>query len=585
MMVPVLRDSSSRPYYVAFKRDGPLINCVQLRLDSKDRCFTVFQRAVRVPAGIAAAKSSFVFVHREMTGVEIRHLVWDAFFAEAEAEIDGLLLSKVHYRFWTDVAVSTSLSSNGGSIHFNETQIARLSIALQEAAALMDKGCTVFVPFVETPSGRRGFTLVSLAPPTAAAARPATTIRLASMNEECKLFKVEILPSAAGVTLPDLSGLVLRPANLPYVDRVALVQKLVDRYWYREGITPVVDSARFFAQNHFFSYISAGIANLVMFNAQMGWRIQEGIARVCCSGGVTKTLVPVGVVSAPPGPRSSFIVIGRRLRDVEIYLAYMDHNLQVVFWTIGYSNSIQSVFDFVDPSDQVQRPGLVFDSTLDGIQSMPVAPSPSLYDRAFARTLFWDALYEVWDRRYDSLTIVQRPALDSVGTFFRYYPRLPGGTVSRYAMPLGAVDATRIEKVLRAMLIDPSMRAFLVPLPGERPRVSFAAIVRNGLDQISSVLVWSTGETYRLEVDNFDVGVVFTLAHIIAPEDMSVLFEKPIDDFWTADNYAKNLHSRARDIALCMALHPRLGEQADVRILGNDMVRLCLGFGKAPLLA
>jgi hypothetical protein len=559
MLIPLM-PAGELHFFVACKRDGSDVNIVQLRINFSGGRVSGVQRRLRLPDAFKDRFQHMQFTSCMMPYRDIALLFWDAFHAESHSMVQRLLTDRPQHAPWQNpgpiFVICTGPQCFTAPNHASQRmypaeRVTELSVVLLEAMASPPaQAFSITVP-VDVRDGKRRYLAVIRE-------GGSTRINVVGLMDDGSVFG--IIFRNANVLMPNFEvvSVSINPQS-----RGELIQSVVRAYWTppTNRIVPVGNSERLFQNDHAFRFNESdhGIQFRLIDHATC-FNIAVGLADVCYGGGVDAVMVPVGRASLGIGHHDAFVLVVRGIgavRNVTVSFAFMDFTRRVTVRVVEIPDSFKAV-----------------------CRHLTFVTSPAL--GPVVDKLFWDVLRKVWEKRFEEITVVQRPTLEALGVQFAY-THLPSGNV----VPLGSYDCERVEKILRAFELDRAhMRAFMVPLEGEK-EYSFVAIVRERSGEIATVFVDEPDQSFRLNAMNpglFQPPIQFLRARGIAHGDVYDLFEEPITSFWKDWIYKSPHNQRARLIALCMAWHNRLGVGSEMRRLDAELARLTIGEGTVPML-
>ncbi len=590
-LVPVLA-ATKRYYWVAVMRCDLTVNIVHLRVDftPENNC-AIRERPVSTPDCMRQLFPHVKFGSASFSASDLAKLYWNPLVVESLAQCNRLL--DRHSMFVPDVYcyggrncfdVSNYSVRNLDEMGSNVKQM--LSVVLLEAttrpvnpfASVFPLDLQILDPHVYH---RREYVGVLRA-------GGSNVINVVSFNGKMEQSKVLFYagnPSAPVQRIPEIQGFDLISRRLTGEDKDKLMQMPVRTYWVRptNRIEPVGSSVGSFLSLHgqqafVFGYdrnsFLIGPSDLVEFDAFACRRIQEGLAHVCCEGGLIETLVPLSVDPPRVGDVLAFFFIRRDCAEVStryvelfnegrllrVYLADLPQNVTVAFPSITFNND-RYVMRYI--------PGKC------------------------EQTLIFDVLRTVWTERIDQLIVVQHPHAVMTGATFKYLGTRPTrsvvhvseATLWRGAKSFPRIAAERIERVIRAMYADTSIGSSLVPV-GEVFPSSFVAVVRDGINVRVGVLNGLSDPVVLFPLRSVDLldlpNLVFTsssqpvtVTHAITRD----LIQLPLFSHWhqVAEMNPHNWFPRAA--AFGLGMHPRVGAHSPVRDLDAELIamvaRLC----------
>jgi hypothetical protein len=378
------------------------------------------------------------------------------------------------------------------------------------------------------------------------------------INIETMQFRVDF---TAAVPLP---GFNIVSERLTPADKGDLIQSVLDEYWGNR-VVPVGDSSAFFKEDHLFGLNrSAAAGGTFWFDPYSCKMIMVGVAGVCRGGGFPETIVPLVMDPFVYGRSMALVFIYRDIQRVEMFVGHLNTRSEVQLRTMQIPDSVKNLL-----------PSLTFESN-----------SASVLNRGFVTRLFWKELRNIWDGNFERLTVLERPSLEASGEAFQYsYISSVGGGVSY--VPLSAEDSFRVGKALTVVRFDPLVSRIVVPLI-ITDVLSFATISRRDDGSIDLIRFSLGGVMSALTVLPVVPAVVQTPplvlsdASVIDVDHMVSFFGKPLFDYWTKKLYINPHNVFAREAALCMAFHRRLGVASPMRLLKDEVMKLCIGNSTVP---
>ena len=575
-LVPIIKYAAAANglyFYVALERVGGLLNIVQYRFDFDGTGYTVLQRQVYVSKDIIAKFPYMKFASVRLSDEEAGKLYWKSLNCETEIKIRELLNERPQFVLLppgSDVYVvmhPRSLANPNFLTHrvrYSPDQIVTLSAALLECVQRPNEEFDMMVPGFDVDCW---FSVVS---------RDAgsTTINVTYINDALKQFRVDVSHRDAALIVPgfDITSVRLTPA-----ERSELIHRNVLGHWKRQigSIVPISDSLDFFATFHDYAFSqspNSGGQHFAPFTKASSITVHCAVASMVYGGMTTNAIVPVNAVMLQSLPSLKFVVV--------FCTKPLCFKFAFVFFN---SNGLVNVRDVGIPDSlKLAKQHMTFESC-----------QPQDHDRV--KSILFGTLHQELHRVYETLTIVQGGG-DVVGFEIQVQYLKPLSNGSFFSTRYHVEDEERVAKALKCMITDPSIRLLMIPLK-HGSTFAFACAVRQGLHTLSITHVVKSDLVYGVIVHTTDTsGTKLISSDTIDSDVFNLCFEKPIFDSTSSVAYS-NLHIPSmrilfkgvpfmtvspRVIAICMALHKRLGNLSSMHCLSSDLMKLCLKDGTVP---